>query len=153
MRVEYEHISEPDISTEMVVEMISNSKGDNWRKMNPTFDVLDEPRFIRIAFFDHPDEGRYYNGLAAQLTGNDMYGGVVLLKTLEDDGRYPELTAPGTYSVCCEWEWNGGEDLKGNILLEAKALYKQFLINLVACNKDAPQLEKEELEKSEEIER
>ena len=114
-----------------------------------TFPILEEARFIRIAFFNDPSGPRHYNGLAVQLWGNDMYGGVILLKTLEDDMSHPDLTQPNTYLTCAEWEWNGGEDLAGEQLNEAKKLYEKFLLTKI--NEEVSRLSKELEETAEEL--
>lgn len=93
---------------------------------------LEEVRFIRIALFDSPDAPRCYNGLAAQLAGNTWQCTVLLLKTLEitpsaEEQGLHEYTITGAG----EWEWNGGEDLTGEQLEEAKKLYKDFITNKI----------------------
>lgn len=93
--------------------------------------VLEEPRFIRIAFFETPDSGRYYNGLAVQLYGDDMYGYFILLKTLEVSPEHRESCKEFSFTGASEWEWNGGEDLVGEQLEEAKELYKNFLLTKI----------------------
>ena len=93
---------------------------------------LEEVRFIRIAFFDSPDAPRCYNGLAAQLAGNTCQCTALLLKTLDTT---PSAAEQGLHeyiiSSAGEWEWNGGEDLTGNQLAEAKMLYKDFITNKI----------------------
>ena len=104
---------------------------------------LDEPRFIRIALFDSPDAGRCYNGLAAQLTGNDMYGTVLFLKAFEES-RIDDYCENGAICSVGEWEWNGGEDLTGLQLTEAQALYDDFCKALTkddVAERDEPERE------------
>ena len=95
-----------------------------------TFPILKEPRFIRIAFFDSPETPRVYNGYAAQLFGNDMYGGFILLKTLEVLEKDKPFYQENSFITSAEWEWNGGEDLTGEALEEAKELYQHYISNL-----------------------
>ena len=100
-----------------------NNMRDDW--------ILEEPRFIRIAFFETPDSPKYYNGLAVQLYGDDMYGYFILLKTLEVSPEQSESCKEFSFAGASEWEWNGGEDLVGEQLEEAKTLYSNYLLTKI----------------------
>jgi len=103
---------------------------------------LEEARFIRIAFFDTPDTPRIYNGLAAQISGDDMYGNFILLKTLETTpSAESQHLCENAFTGAAEWEWNGGEDLTGDQLKEAQKLYNQFLLSKI--NDEVLRLSKE----------
>lgn len=92
------------------------------------FEPLEEARFIRIALFETPESPRIYNGLGVQLAGNDMYGKVILLKTLECTRDISEYYPENTVLFVAEWTWNGGQDLEGEQLEEAKKLYNNLLL-------------------------
>lgn len=93
--------------------------------------ILDKPRFIRIALFDDVNGPRCYNGLAAQLAGDTWGCTVLLLKTLEiTESAKQQGLSEYTFTSAGEWEWNGGEDLVGEQLEEAKRLYDSFCMKL-----------------------
>jgi len=83
------------------------------------------PQFIRVSLYASPDDAAYASYYAALVSGNYMYGEVVLLKEINAWNR-EECDIPlNTPTFFAEWEWLPSE-LKGEEKAMVAELYEKY---------------------------